>query len=139
MLDQSSSKCKLKKKVQFNSQNGKKTKNAMVGVYVGVICGDASASLIFLIKWLLGVIKLLLKSFKSKKLQKVKQTNAQVFHNFLFIQAILILILSLKISTSFKAITMEASVMRKASTDDDNFSDFKDGIKSVLIVSFQIP
>ena len=48
----------------------------MVGVYVGVICGDASASLIFLIKWLLGVIKLLLKSFKSKKLQKVKQTNA---------------------------------------------------------------
>ena len=50
----------------------KKKKNAMVGVYVGVICGDALALLIFIIKWLLGVIKLLLASFISKKLQKLK-------------------------------------------------------------------
>ena len=138
MLDQSSSKYKQKKKVQFNSQNGKKQKkkNAMVGVYVGVICGDALALLIFIIKWLLGVIKLLLASFISKKLQKLKQTNAQVFHNFLFIQDIFILILSLKINTSFKATTMEASVICKASNHDDNLTVFIDGIKRVLIIIF---
>ena len=140
MLDQSSSKYKQKKKVQFNSQNGKKKKkkkkNAMVGVYVGVICGDALALLIFIIKWLLGVIKLLSASFISKKLQKLKQTNAQVFHNFLFIQDIFILILSLKINTSFKATTMEASVICKASNHDDNLTVFIDGIKRVLIIIF---
>ena len=108
----------------------------MVGVYVGVICGDALALLIFIIKWLLGVIKLLPASFISKKLQKLKQTNAQVFHNFLFIQEIFILILSLKISTSFKATTMEAFVICKASNHDDNLTVFIDGIKSALIIVF---
>ena len=55
-----------------NKKKKKKKKNAMVGVYVGVICGDALALLIFIIKWLLGVIKLLSASFISKKLQKLK-------------------------------------------------------------------
>lgn len=65
-----------RKKFNLIPRMVKKKKKATVGVYVGVICGDVSASLIFLIKWLLGVIKPLLASFTSKKPQKVKQTNA---------------------------------------------------------------